>query len=188
MKNLPGKTAYLQRQQSGDLPVEWFVVQTHGFSEKLVVSELQVRDFPAYAPLRLRRRREHGSDVVTAEPLFPRYVFVGMTPRVASWAGVLSLRGVRSVLMNGSAPAVISEKALRAIRAFERQALSSLAPEELSECPFEAGDAVDVLLGDVPVRALFHEKVDSKRVAVLIKGLFGRESRAVVSLSAVTPT
>lgn len=182
----PGKAGAVADVQAGVERLDWFVVKTNPKSERLVVEGLERRQFPAYAPMRLKIGRAGRVSEIEVEPLFPTYVFVGLSSASPSWIPVLSLRGVRRPIMRGDRPAMISEKALHGIRAVERQSFAQLGRDVVSTCPFEPGEALEVLFGGIAVEAIFSKRVDAQRIAVLLKVLLGRDSHAVVPLASVT--
>ena len=96
----------------------WFACYTRARHEKRVDAQLRERGFEAYLPLVPRLRQWHDRRKVVEFPLFPGYVFVHAPSDDLS--GVLSTRGIATVVRFDGRPAPIPEEDISNVRRFTR--------------------------------------------------------------------
>ncbi len=151
----------------------WYVAVTHGNAERLARYHLERQGFETYLPMIA------GEKVV--RPFLPKYIFVAIDMQSQRWRAVYSTIGIQSVLSAGERPRAINDIIIEKIKAREVGGLIVLdEPEE--EFPIKRGERVKVK--GSPIEAIFQEKVDKKRVAILLT-LLNRQSRVVVPVAHV---
>lgn len=169
----------------------WYVVITHSGQERLAKYHLGRQGFETYlpmrAPLAVRRRRDGSSP--EPRPMFPRYLFVAVDLNAPGWRSIYSTIGVHSVITSGigeaARPAAAPNSLIEALQSREVAGLVVLPPRDQSKpCPHRKGDRIMVTGSTADFDAVFEERVDDRRVAVLLS-LLGRESRQIVALDAV---
>lgn len=142
-----------------------------------------LRQAPAPAGLNGGRAPGAESDLVTREPMFPRYLFLRPTRATQSLGTVRSTLGVSRLVMFGLQPAVLADELVQAIR--QAEALREQAG--LSEIsPFQPG--MPVILQDSPLagaQALVHA-VSRDRVTLLLN-ILGRPQTVQVAFAQIAP-
>ena len=131
---------------------EWYVVQTSPQREKFATENLA--SYETYFPQFVAAKR--------IKPLFPGYIFVGAT---LDWSPIKNTMGVRSLLMNGEAPARLSHEVIRSWKARERGGYVQLPPPPR----FKPGERLVVLRGSLRYRTVIHTGMSGRdREQVLI--------------------
>ncbi|HEY9279469.1 MAG TPA: transcription termination/antitermination NusG family protein [Eoetvoesiella sp.] len=180
----------------------WYVAYTQARQENVAATNLQHQNFQTYLPLfktlkkpgkgaatapTLTRKEESQSNsdcavqLVTYEPMFPRYVFFRPSNGKQSIATVRSTRGVHSVLTFGADLAIIQHEILQAIH--EREKLRDQAELEAIS-PFQPGSRIR--LRDPALNRLegLVQSVSVKRIALLLE-ILGRQKTVQVRPSQV---
>lgn len=173
---------------------DWYVAYTQARQESIAVANLQQQNFDAYLPL-FKTLKKHGKStaasfigkktepadmpahrpdvdqLITFEPMFPRYVFFRPANPKQSISTVRSTRGVNSVLMFGANLAVIQHEVLQAIRCRELQ--RNQAPINAIS-PFQPGS--HVRFRDPVFQRLegLVQSVSAQRIVLLLE-ILGRE-------------
>lgn len=95
--------------------LNWLLAYTKPHGEALAEENLRRQGFETLSPLLRvhRRRREHWHWV--EEPLFPRYVFVGV-PEGQAWAPIRSTIGVASLVRFGGRVATVPDLLIEELR------------------------------------------------------------------------
>lgn len=153
----------------------WIVVITKVGQETRAKRELQGQGFEVYLPMKLsqNKRRE-----MVAAPFFPRYLFAKVTLQVERWKSIYTTLGVSSVLGNAGLPIGLKDEVVDRIKAAEDGGFIRLGLSEAGK--YVRGQRVAV--GAEGLEAVFEERVDAKRVAILVS-MFRRDSRVVVDLN-----
>ena len=146
----------------------WFVVHTKPRQEAVAQIQLERQGYPVYFP-RLclpRLRRSRWSE--TVEPLFPRYLFVGVQVGDQALAPIRSTRGVSSVLRFGDRYAEVPPALINSLR--ERANESGL--HVLADTGFHKGDRLHIIAGPFEgFEAVFESDTGADRVRVLLEVL-----------------
>ena len=133
--------------------IEWFVVQTNPQRELFAADHLSEHEpyFPQFkAPTGKIR------------PLFPSYIFVVATP---FWSGIKNTVGVRTILMQGDAPARLPNDVVVKWKSQERGGLVILPDPPR----FRAGERLVVTRGTLTNRTVIHSGMSARdRETVLI--------------------
>jgi transcriptional antiterminator RfaH len=161
----------------------WFVVHTKPRQEAVAQAQLERQGYPVYFP-RLclpRLRRSRWSDVI--EPLFPRYLFVGLEVGEQPLAPVRSTRGVSSVLRFGDRYAEVPKSLIEALR--NRADESGL--HVLADSGFRKGDRVNIIAGPFEgFEAVFESETGADRVRVLLEVL-GAAASVTLPMACMVP-
>ena len=160
----------------------WYAVQTHVHVELKAASQLQRQGYGVYLPRFLKRRRHARRVDTIAAPLFPRYLFVSVTPQMPRRHAIRSTVGVVGLLCYGDTPAVVQQSIISDLQArHDEQGFVRLdsAPR------FSRGDKIRVQDGAfVDCIGLFDGMAERQRVAILLNFL-GRQARVVLDRDSV---
>ncbi|MBY6016094.1 hypothetical protein KUV75_14445 [Qipengyuania gaetbuli] len=147
----------------------WYAVQAKPRREGLAIWHLERQGFAAYCPMIARGKLVRGKSVQVTEPLFPGYLFVGLTADRAQWRSVNGTIGVIRLVTTGADPAPVPVGFVERLRELEQSGGFAGFAEEL-----QPGDEVRIVGG--PFDDLCGELVKaagSERVVVLLKLLSG---------------
>ena len=161
----------------------WFVVHTKPRQEAVAQAQLARQGYPVYVPrLRLPRlRRSRWSDVI--EPLFPRYLFVGLEVGEQPLAPIRSTRGVSTVLRFGDRYAEVPMALIDALR--DRADESGL--HVLADRGFHKGDRLHIIAGPFQgFEAVFESAAGADRVRVLLEVL-GAAASVTLPMACMVP-
>lgn len=164
-------------------PARWYVVETNNHAEREAKFHLERKHLIAYLPM--RKSLSKRTDVMTATPLFPNYLFAQVDDD--AWGDVFGLLGVRSVL--GYPPEAAPRGLVERIKQREiselGQKIVQLSKPKVTTS-YVAGDVLRVKQGAwTGWEAVFQEPVDSRRVIILLN-LFGRETPWTVDADMVS--
>lgn len=121
----------------------WFVVHAKPRQESVAQAQLERQGYRVYLPRLCRSRLSRSRWQQTIEPLFPRYLFVGLRVGCQPLGPVHSTRGVSSVLRFGDQFAVVPPALLDDIRSrANADGLHVLPDPEL-----RAGDRLRIVAG-----------------------------------------
>jgi len=161
----------------------WFVVHTKPRQEAVAQAQLERQGYPVYFP-RLclpRLRRSRWSDVI--EPLFPRYLFVGLEVGEQALAPIRSTRGVSTVLRFGDRYAEVPMALVDALR--KRADESGM--HVLADPGFHKGDRLHIIAGPFHgFEAVFESAAGADRVRVLLEVL-GAASSVTLPMACMVP-
>jgi transcriptional antiterminator RfaH len=161
--------------------VAWVVATTHPHSETIAIENLERQGFLAYCP-KLRRRRSHARRVeMVLRPLFPGYVFVGITPS-ARWRSISSTMGVRALVRFGEDPATIAGAFVDELRA--REVDGAVARPAV---PFEVGQDVRIAGGAFDGLVARILELDEKDRIVVLLDVMNRGVKARLEAHQLTP-
>jgi transcriptional antiterminator RfaH len=159
-----------------DLSRRWHVAQTHIHAESKATQHLLRQGFEVYLPRYLKRRRHARRVETVAAPLFPRYLFVAVTP-TQRWHPIQSTIGITRLVANGDLPAVLSEAVIDGLK--QREDAKGFIRLEHRFAP---GDKVRVSGGAFcDFLGLFDDISGDDRVAILLD-LLGRKVRVILDV------
>jgi transcription antitermination factor NusG len=151
----------------------WHVVSTAPSTELKVCRFLVLHGVESYAPEFPQRRRTHPGSVRARRHhwVFPGYVFFRAPTGFSAWHLVYWAPGVRQLLRNGTAPAVMDDAVLEELR----QRLATTQPRHLG-AGFRPGQRVRVEDGPLAmIDAVFDRCLQAPdRVRILVQ-LLGRQ-------------
>jgi transcriptional antiterminator RfaH len=163
--------------------MNWYVAYTHAQKEFVAQHNLSNQGFETYLP-RYRKQCRHARRVYTATvPLFPRYLFVRMSPESQRWRSINGTIGVSYLLCEGPNPIPIENEIIAAIRTREDETDGAVrvAPPE-----FHKGQKLSVVEGPfADLEGLFECVDDNERVVLLLE-FMGRTLRTRLPGHAVT--
>ena len=160
----------------------WCAVQTHVRSEDKAAFHLSRQGYDVFLPKHLKRRKHARRIDWVSTPLFPRYLFVAIDPKISPWWSIRSTVGVASLICFDDSPAVVPTTVIIEIKA--RQDEKGLV-KLFSGCAFKPGDRVKIVDGPLmDLDGLFLCSDDNERVNVLLN-LMGREVKVRAPLEAV---
>jgi transcriptional antiterminator RfaH len=166
----------------------WYLVIAHAGRERLARYHLAQQGYEVYLPMRAPLT---GNRKAQPRPFLPRYLFVRVDLARPGWRSIYSTIGVRGILTTGAGemarPKAISVELVDGIKEREVDGLVILAPKvEEAACPHKRGDKVHIPIGNRfgDLEAIFEERVDAQRAAILIS-LLGRDSRQIVPLASL---
>ncbi len=162
----------------------WCVVQTRVNQEEKAAFNLRRQGFEIYLPRYLKIRRHARKTDTVARPLFPRYLFVMLNPKLNTWASINSTFGVSSLVYSGTSPATLEAGVIDAIRSEEADnGYVDLKPLH----SIKIGSKVEVIEGAFShCLGLFEGFTDLDRVAILLD-MLGRKVRVILNTASVEP-
>ena len=161
-------------------PRHWFVLQAAPQRELPLVTLLGAHGVRSHVPqFPLPKRARHGS-VRSSRPrlVFPGYVFFKVPAGFKDWGAVLWQTGVRRVLRQDGAPALIDDAVIEHLQ--DRLEAGTLVPDRPA---FREGQPVLIERGALAaVDAIFDKHLDAQsRVQVLVE-MMGRHVKVQVDL------
>jgi transcriptional antiterminator RfaH len=154
--------------------MHWLLAYTKPRQERIAEENLLRQGFEVLCPQikvqKLRRRQF----TWLAEPLFPRYVFVGAHDD-QSWAPVRSTIGVASLVKFGGRFATVPPALVQTLR-------DSAAEPELQHPLFEQGQLVRIVAGPFAALQGVFQMADGAQRATVLLELLGRQSPVTVDV------
>lgn len=151
----------------------WIVVATYPHREGFASENLERQKYNVYCPKIVKRIRHARRAFDAPRPLFPGYIFVQSGQH---WRPLLSTYGVRSVICNGDAPAILPAGFVESLKARESNGVI-----RKPEAPFKAGQTVtisggglDGLVGQI-VEIREHDRV------LLLLNLLNQQAKVYVN-------
>jgi transcriptional antiterminator RfaH len=158
---------------NGDSGRQWFLVHAKPRQEALAESRLAEQGFGVYLPRLQRPRRRHARWQEVIEPLFPRYLFVGLVCGAQSMAPIRSTPGVSALVRFGADYASVPAELVRVLRAREHEGLHHLRCDE----GLRRGDRVRVEEGVFAgLTGIFNAPRGEERALVLLD-MLGQQTR-----------
>lgn len=157
----------------------WYLVYTKPRQEELALTNLERQGYQAYLPRLRHWRKRRGKRVEVIEPLFPRYLFIGLNSETDNWAPIRSTLGVASLVRFGADPARVPADFVQHLQAKE----STAGVHEWAEPEFAPGDVVRVAEGPFQgYEGVLLAPTGQERV-ILLLDIVGREVRTQLSRS-----
>lgn len=156
----------------------WYVVRCKPHHERIVATHLERVSIVTFCPeIKDEQTRRGVQRVLTVSPLFPGYVFAKFDLKV-DFRTVAYCRGVRGVVTFGSAPAMVEQDQIDAIRARMSGGYVSLSP-----IVFTRGEVVSVQEGPLRgIEAVFQRAMPGRQRAVLLLKALSYQASLVVDL------
>lgn len=163
---------------------QWYVAHTHPRAEVLAQAHLQRQQFDVCLPrLRVPRLRR-GRWQEAVEPLFPRYLFVGVQDG-QSVAPARSSRGVATLVRCGERFATVTEELIHALRS--RGDAEGIAAAARAH-PFLEGDCVRIVGGPFQdLEGIYCEASGDGRVRILMD-LLGTSTSVTINAGLLVPS
>jgi transcriptional antiterminator RfaH len=170
-------------ERAGSQSDGWYLIYTKPRQERLARENLERQGYPAYLPLVAARRRREGRIVTVTEALFPRYLFVRLSPEWDDWRPIRSTLGVTALVSFGNIPARVPDALMEMLRARE----DARGLQDLPRPEFNPGDRVRVVEGAFAgYEGVLRGRSGQDRVAVLLD-IIGQANRVQVPLRLVEP-
>ena len=159
--------------------MHWVLAYTKPRAEWQAQEHLERQRFEVLCPMlraqKLRRRKW----VLVHEPLFPRYLFVGV-PEEKSWAPIRSTVGITSLVKFGGIFVVVPTKLIELLRFGAEQS-------GVNRPLFRRGEELRIVAGPfASLEAVFEMDQGAQRATVLLD-LLGRQSRVTVDVGQLVP-
>lgn len=153
--------------------ITWCAAYTQPLKELVAQQHLFDQGFDVYFP-RFKKIRRHARKVEKVLlPLFPRYIFVGMSLKTARWRSINGTRGVSYLLMNNDLkPACVPFQVIEELKSRE---ISDGVVSIASLVAFTKGDNVQILEGVFKDQSAVFEALDDKSRVQLLLNFLGRE-------------
>lgn len=160
----------------------WYVVYTRTGMERMAFGNLEEQGYTAYLPQRLKERR-HARRIDTIKtPLFPRYLFVELDPKVDRWHAINGTYGVSYLITMGERPSAVPPGIVESIRERENEA----GMVEIAEpCPYAEGEVVEITRGAFADQTGIFKCDDDKQRITLLLSLLGRETEVRLPANAI---
>ncbi|QKJ89307.1 Transcription antitermination protein RfaH (plasmid) [Paramixta manurensis] len=152
----------------------WYVAQTKFAQEKRAEQQLQSQGVTCLLPVFSEVRLRDGTvRAVTAQPLFPNYIFVRFDPEVVHTTAIKATRGISSLISFGGLPSVVPDSVIaQLMQGWQGAPLTTEMPVD--------GDRVVIRDGAFEgLEAVWCEPDGMKR-AVLLLTLMNRQVRVPV--------
>lgn len=141
----------------------WFLIYSKPRQEKTAFYNLSNQGYTVYFPQ--IRRRGHGGNIGTVEPMFPRYLFISLNETKDNWSYIRSTRGVSNLVRFGDYLARVPDSLIAALRGMENEQ----GIRELYEPAFQPGDHVRIADGALKgYEAVFEATAGNERVRLLL--------------------
>lgn len=169
----------MSQSDPNSLHSAWYLVYAKPRQERIALEHLNRQGYEAYLPL-LRTRR-HGREINKLVPMFPRYLFVNLTPEKDNFSPIRSTFGVSQLVRFGRDYAILPDDFIASLRGQSDEKGSIEVPEEA----LVRGDPVEIFDGAMTgYGAIFSENIGKDRVALLLK-IADRQVRIEAARSSV---
>jgi transcriptional antiterminator RfaH len=159
----------------------WHLLKLKPSGHDRAITNLVRQGFVVFAPRERATTRRRDVMVDILRPLFPGYVFAGLTPAAASWRPLNGTYGVSNVVsFDGQSPASVPHDLINDLRS-RCDAGGTLIPLEV----YEVGEAVQVVRGPFVDWIGQILAAPSEGRAYVLLDLMGRSVRARLPLSAL---
>lgn len=162
---------------------DWYLLHTRPRQEEVAAGHLERQGYGVYLPrLRLPKLRRHRwHDAI--EPLFARYLFVGVVTGEQSFAPIVSTRGVAKLVRFGERYRPVPPALLGELRRREGDDGNHV----LENAGLAPGDRVRIVAGPFEgLEAIFQSEQGAERVRVLLE-LVGTTAGATLPAGFVVP-
>ncbi|HJR76072.1 MAG TPA: transcription termination/antitermination NusG family protein [Nitrospiraceae bacterium] len=154
----------------------WYAVKCKSRQERIASTNLSRAGIPIFFPQIKESRKIKQSLVLTAEPLFPGYLFAKFDVR-REYRLVKYARGVHGIVSFGMSPAVVDEELIQAIR----ERLDGQPTDQAN--PFSAGQVVKIQSGPLHgMEAIFERPIPPYQRAVLLLRAISFRAKLIVDL------
>ena len=162
--------------------MKWFVVYSLPTKEVIAKQHLQEQGYDVYLPMfkKIRRHARRVDEVL--QPLFPRYLFVGLDLEVDSWRAVNGTRGVAYLLLNDGHPLGIPTSIIENLKIQEND--HGFVPISFIET-FVKGEKLRIVDGTFKDQIAIFETMDDKQRVQLLLNFLGRDTKISIPAYAV---
>ncbi len=160
---------------------KWFVAYTQPLKESVAKHNLEEQGYDVYLPMFKKTRRHARRVDEVLQPLFPRYIFVGLDLEIDGWRSVNGTRGVGYILLNDGHPVSMPTSVIDTLKSQENE--QGIVPISCVET-FVKGERLRIVDGGFKDQIAIFEKMDDKQRVQLLLNFLGRETK--ISLPAYT--
>ena len=144
--------------------MHWYLIHSKFRQEKCALDNLQQQGYECYLPTIPSEKLRRGLLTVSAEPLFPQYLFIrlGQGDSAKSWAPIRSTKGVRHLVSFGIEPVRVHDSLIELLHT--QEALAQTEPMQL----FKTGERVR--LTEKPLAGIegIYQMTDGEHRAVVL--------------------
>ncbi len=154
----------------------WYLIHTKPRQEKVALENLERQGYTCLLPMLPKEKIRKRSIDASAEPLFPRYLFLQTDENRTGrgLAPVRSTRGVSRLVSFGAMPAEVAPRLIELLRSFEHQ--------EATPVPlFLPGERVIVTTGAFAGLEAVYKMADGARRAMILIEILHKEVRMSIS-------
>ncbi len=169
---------------AGETLARWYVVRSKPRAESTARSQLARQGYRIYFPQILVPARGRGRQAPRIEPLFPRYLFLGLQVGRQSLVPVRSTVGVSDIVRFGSECATVRQEVVEALM---RRADPQTGLHHLTEPVFRRGQHIRIAHGPFERLEGVFERYDGQERAFIFLDVLGRASRVTVPLEQLIP-
>jgi transcriptional antiterminator RfaH len=163
-------------------PSVWRLIYTKPRQEMEAQRQLERQGYTTYLPILCRHTRRHGKRIEVQSPLFPRYLFIHLTPGIDDWGPVRSTRGVSRLVKFGTEAVSVPDELIAEIKS--RAEEDGYHYEDRME--FVRGDSVRISEGPFSgYEAIFQASRGEDRVLVLLD-VIGQTTKVEVSTDSIS--
>lgn len=101
---------------SKDSGLRWYLIHCKPREDERALENLERQGFECYRPTRRVERRRDGRKFVTAEALFPSYLFIRLDSVNDNWYPIRSTRGVVQIVRFKEYPLAVRDEIIEGIR------------------------------------------------------------------------
>ncbi|EXI76371.1 MAG TPA: transcription termination/antitermination NusG family protein [Candidatus Accumulibacter phosphatis] len=160
----------------------WYVCLCKPRRESFAVRKLEEQGYDVFLPLLTQWEKTRDGWKQQQQVMFPRYCFLRCGRPGQSIAPIRSTPGISGLVRFGNVPATLDEAVLEALRSLTEQQARAVAGRD---CPFRAGDTVDIASGPLKGMSGIVSAVAAERVTVMLS-LLGREKPVALPAAHLT--
>ena len=145
-----------------ELELRWYLIHCKPREDERALEHLERQGFECFRPARKIERRRDGRKYTTADPLFPRYLFIHLDSVNDNWYPISSTRGVIRIVWFNEHPLPVRDEVIEGIRI-------RLGGANLTEPYLKPGERVQITEGAFKqLEAIFLTNDGDERVVLLL--------------------
>jgi transcriptional antiterminator RfaH len=140
----------------------WHLIYTKPHQEKVALDNLTRQNYQCYLPLINKEKILQGKKILIKEPMFPRYLFVRLSPDgQQNWSPIRSSKGVSHLVNFGGLAASLDDETM--------DNLQQKIDKALVVKVFSIGDKVEILKGPFKgMEAIFNTYKGEERAMLFL--------------------
>lgn len=161
----------------------WYLIHSKPHKERSAEENLKRQGYQTYLPLISQKRRHRSKDIVSIEPLFPRYLFIHLDTTQDNWSPIRSTIGVSSIVSFDHTPAKVPDLLVSAFINNENEHRVQC----MLKSRLKSGDAVQITDGPMQHYQGILMAFTSKERVIILLDMLGEQSRLVLPASYIAP-